>query len=257
MMLKRKLVGFLFSLFVVTAIAQDSYDTSVLLNEISISSYRFEQFSEGNKQQRIDSSSKANYMASTVAEALNSLSTLHLKSYGISGNTSITLRGTSSSHTAILWNGINLQDPLNGGTNLELIPLQAIDEISIQYGGSGALFGSGAIGGAILLKSKVKFQSDLKTTLNAGMGSFGTYFGQASIQKGSLKSAAAFKVFYRQAKNDFPFINTQQFGHPEMKQSNAAVEYLGISHDNRFLLGDNQQINTHIWVQKSNRYLNR
>ena len=254
-MLKRVLVGLFFWMFATATIAQDSYDTSVLLQEISINSYRFEQFSEGSKQQKIDSSSKANHVASTVAEALNSLTTLYLKSYGISGNTSISLRGTSSAHTAILWNGINLQDPLNGGTNLELIPLQAIDEIEVQYGGSGALYGSGAIGGAILMQSKAQFQTGLKTSVNAGIGSFESYFGQASIQKGGKKAAASLRIFYRQAQNDFPFVNTQQFGHPKMTQTNAAVEYFGISQDSRFLLANNQQINTHLWIQKSTREL--
>ena len=254
-MLKRKLIGLFFWMFATAAIAQDSYDTSVLLHEISINSYRFEQFSEGSKHQKIDSTSKANHVASTVAEALNSLTTLHLKSYGISGNTSISLRGYSSAHTAILWNGINLQDPLNGGTNLELIPLQAIDEISVQYGGSGALFGSGAIGGAILMQSKARFQTDLEASISLGIGSFGTYFGQASIQKGGKKKAASLRVFYRQAQNDFPFENTQQFGHPEITQTNAAVEYFGLSQDNRLLLAENQQINTHLWIQKSTREL--
>lgn len=254
-MLKRKLVALLICLFTTVAIAQDSYDTSVLLHEVNINSYRYEQFSEGSKHQKIDSSSKANHFASTVAEALNSLTTLYLKSYGVSGNTSISLRGTSSAHTAILWNGINLQDPLNGGTNLELIPLQAIDEIEVQYGGSGALYGSGAIGGAILMQSKAQFQTGLKTSIQTGIGSFGTYFAQASIQKGGKKAAASLHIFYRQVENDFPFTNTQQFGHPEVRQTNAAVEYFGISQDSRFLLAENQQINTHLWLQKSTREL--
>ena len=254
-MLKRNLFGFLFCLFATAAIAQDSYDTTVLLHEISINSYRFEHFSEGSKQQKIDSSSKANYMASSVADALNSLSTLVLKSYGISGNTSISLRGTSAAHTAILWNGINLQNPLNGGSNLELIPMQAIEEIVVQYGGSGALYGSGAIGGAILMQSKIPFESKLKTSVNAGIGSFSNYFAQASIQKGSKKLAGSFGIFYRQAENDFPFKNFQQYGHPETRQSNAAAEYFGINQDSRFLLTDNQQINTHLWIQKSTRQL--
>lgn len=254
-MLKRNLFGLFFGLVAAAAIAQDSFDTTVLLNEISINTYRFEQFSEGSKRQKLDSISKANYSTASVAEALSNLSNIYLKSYGVSGNTSVSLRGTSASHTAILWNGINLQDPLNGGSTIELIPLQAMDELIVQYGGSGALYGSGAIGGAILMQSKPPFSTGFKTDIQLGIGSFSHYSGQASIQKGGKKAATSFRVFYRQAKNDFPFVNTQQFGHPEMRQSNAAFEYFGISQDNRFLLTDNQQINTHIWMQKSDREL--
>lgn len=252
------MVGLLLSLFAIAAMAQDSfdtYDTSVLLHEISINSYRFNQFSKGNKLQKIDSLSQANHMASSVAEALNNLTNLYIKSYGISGNASISLRGTTSSQTAILWNGINLQDPLNGGTNLELIPLQAIDEIVVQYGGSGALYGSGAIGGAILMQSKAQFQTGFKASLTAGIGSFNSYLGQALIQQGGKKVGTSLRIFYRQAENDFPYVNTQQFGHPEMRMTNAAVEYFGISQDSRFLLSENQQINMHLWLQKSMREL--
>jgi iron complex outermembrane receptor protein len=40
-----------------------------------------------------------------------------------------------------------------------------------------------------------------------------------------------------------------------MTQTNAAVEYFGISQDSRFLLTENQQINTHLWLQKTTREL--
>ncbi|MBN1650729.1 MAG: TonB-dependent receptor [Bacteroidales bacterium] len=254
-MLKRSLFGLFFCFAVAAAIAQDSFDTTIFLNEISINTYRFEQFSEGSKRQKIDSLSKSNYANSSVAEALNNLSNIYLKSYGVSGNTSISLRGTSASHTAILWNGINLQDPLNGGSTIELIPLQAMDELIVQYGGSGALYGSGAIGGAILMQSKAPFRTGLKAGIQMGIGSFGHYFGQASLQKGGKKAAASLRVFYRQAKNDFTFTNTAQFGHPEMTLDHAAFQYIGISHDSRLLITDNQQINLHVWLQKSEREL--
>ncbi len=255
-MLKRNLFGLGFYLLISVLYAQDAaFDTSVLLNEISINSYRFEQFADGNKRQEIDSLSQENHIANSLAEALNTLTMLSLKSYGISGNTSISLRGTSASQTAILWNGINLQDPLNGSANLELIPIMAVDKIEVQYGGSGALYGSGAIGGAILLQTKAQFKTGFKTKLNVGFGSFGSYFSQFGIQNGGQKMATSLKLFYRQAKNNFPFVNTQQFGHPATKQTNAAVEFFGLSQDSRFLLTENQQINTHFWFQQSSREL--
>ena len=257
-MLKRKIVYLFFFCVTITSSAQDSFDsidTLVMLNEVSINSYRFDQFSEGSKHQQIDSLSKSNHFSSSLAEALNSLSTLYLKSYGYNGNTTVSLRGTTAAQTAILWNGINLQDPLNGGTNLELIPLQVIDKISIQYGGSGALYGSGAIGGAILMESKATFSSGQKAAIELGTGSFGSYSAYAAIHNGGKKIASSIRIFYRQAENDFPFINTQQFGHPKMKLSNSASEYIGLSQDSRFWIAKNQQINTHLWLQRTNREL--
>ncbi|MFH0999872.1 MAG: TonB-dependent receptor [Bacteroidota bacterium] len=254
-MLKKVLFG-LFCCFLAQGIlAQDQIDTSILLKEVNINSYRFNQFTDGNKQQKIDSLLKASYFAASLAEALNGLTTLYLKSYGISGNTGISLRGTGSAHTAVLWNGINLQDPLNGLANLELISLQAIDNVNLQYGGSGALFGSGAIGGAVILQSQAKFETGLKAKLSSGFGSFNSYFGQTSVEWGGKNLATSWHFFYNQAQNDFPFENTQQFGHPKIRQSNAALKYFGTNQDNQFRLADNQKINTHLWVQKTEREL--
>ncbi|MBN2236801.1 MAG: TonB-dependent receptor plug domain-containing protein, partial [Bacteroidales bacterium] len=237
-------------------VAQDAIaDTIILLNEISINTFRFEQFAEGSKQQSIDSAAKQSYGSGTVAEALSGFTTLYLKSYGISGNTGISLRGTTSSQTAILWNGINLQDPLNGASNLELMPLNAVDEINVQFGGSGALYGSGAIGGAILLQSKAILNSGIKGSASIGIGSFGLRFVNGSFHFGKEKIASALRIFYREAENDFPFVNTQQFGHPEIKQTNAAFQTQGISQDNTLKIAKHQLLSTHFWVQKTEREL--
>jgi iron complex outermembrane receptor protein len=254
-MLKRNLISLLLSILASGLLAQDAYDTSILLHEVNINSYRYTHFSAGNKIQEIDSLSLSNQTSNSLAEAISNLTTLYLKSYGISGNSSISLRGTSSSHTAVLWNGINLQDPLNGGSNLELIPLLAVNTVKIQYGGSGALFGSGAIGGAIILESKLPLRSGFHSNVSLGTGSFGRYFGNVSVQNSGEKLATSLRIFYQKANNDFPFINTQQFGHPETRQTNASAEYYGMSQDNRLLFSKNQQLNTHFWYQKSNREL--
>lgn len=254
-MLKRKLFGLFFGLLALNAAAQDAVDTTIMLHEISINSYRFAQFSDGNKQQKIDSVTQRNHQTSTLSEVLSSATTIYLKSYGVSGNTSISLRGATASQTAVLWNGINIQDPLNGGTSLELIPLAAINKIQLQFGGSGALFGSGAIGGAIILESQVPYETGFKADILAGIGSFNNYFGQVSVQQGNKNAAASLHFYYRQGENDFPYTNTALYGHPQMRQTNAALKYTGISQDSRFKTGKNQQLNTHLWIQKSFREL--
>jgi len=230
-----------------------SIDTTINIKEVNICYNRFQNFSSGNKVQKIEPVTIRNFSSGNISDLLKNYTSLYVRSYGISGLTNISVRGSNSNHTAVLWNGINLQDPLNGGVNLLLLPVGTVDEISIQYGGSGALFGSGAVGGVIMLENTVAFNKGISTNFSAGLGSFGKYFGSAGIKLGLKKYAGAVRFFYDRATNDFPFINTQQFGKPELRQQNAAYNQYGFTQENSFYLSRNQKINTYLWYQTSYR----
>ncbi len=128
-------------------------DTTIFLHEVNINSNIIQNFSSGNKIQSLHPKTIQAYQNSNLLEILSDHSMANVKSYGISGISNISLRGSQTNQTAILWNGINLQDPLNGSINPSLFPLGIVDEIEIQYGGSGALYGSGAVGGVIVISA--------------------------------------------------------------------------------------------------------
>ena len=67
-----------------------------------------------------------------------------------------TFRGTSSSHTSVLWNGIPINSIANGLADLSSIFCHSFSDVVIVNGGDGSLFGSGAIGGSIHLNSTIK-----------------------------------------------------------------------------------------------------
>ncbi len=66
-------------------------------------------------------------------------------------------------HTAILWNGFNIQNAMLGQTDLSLLPAVFFDEVEIEYGGSSAVWGSGAVAGSIHLNNRAGFGRGLKT----------------------------------------------------------------------------------------------
>src|SRR6187402_1862581 len=86
-----------------------------------------------------------------LSDKLSSDVPLYLKSYGNNQLSTISIRGTTASQTAVLWNGININSPTLGQSDLALLPLYLFDQLSVRYGGSSALYGSDAIGGSILL----------------------------------------------------------------------------------------------------------
>ncbi|HOA94508.1 MAG TPA: TonB-dependent receptor plug domain-containing protein, partial [Quisquiliibacterium sp.] len=88
--------------------------------------------------------------AAGLPELLRAYGALEISQNGGPGAVSgLFLRGTRTSQTLILVDGVRLENPSSGGGNLEYLPLSAIDRIEIVRGPASAMYGSGAIGGVI------------------------------------------------------------------------------------------------------------
>lgn len=254
-MLKQILI--FFGLLIITSglFAEGLPDTTIYLHELSINSNIVQNFSAGNKIQKLPKKIIRTYKSSSLRDILSDHSMVNIKSYGVSGISNVSLRGSQTNQTAILWNGINLQDPLNGSADPSLMPLGLIDEIEIQYGGSGALYGSGSVGGVIMMKKNLDFNTGWGLEMSSGIGSFQHYKGLLSIKYGGQKYSGNLTYYHSQAENDFTYKNTQVFGHPEVRQENAATVANGLSQDNSFILSKSQKINTHLWYQNSRKHV--
>jgi iron complex outermembrane receptor protein len=222
---------------------------TIALEEVEISANKLVNFTTGAKVERIAESIKSKYNNSNLSDLLAQTTPLSVKSYGAAGLSNVSLRGMASKHTAILWNGINIQNSMNGGFDMNSIPAFIIDDINIQYGGSGALFGSGAIGGIIHLNNSLRLEKKFEIEFSGNIGSFSNYFGGFKINAGNEKIASSTRIYYKYGKNNFDYVNTQQFGHPELKQENAASMQYGITQSNIFRVNDKQKISTNIWIQ--------
>lgn len=254
-MLKQIIISISFLFIASGLFAEGLPDTTIFLHEVSINSNIVQNFSAGNKIQKLPAKIVRTYKSSSLREILSDHSMVNIKSYGVSGISNISLRGSQTNQTAILWNGINLQDPLNGSADPSLMPIGLVDEIEIQYGGSGALYGSGSVGGVIMMKKNLDFNTGWGLEMSSGIGSFQHYNGVLSIKYGGEKYSGNLSYYHSQAENDFTYKNTQVFGHPEVKQENAATIANGLSQDNSFILSENQKINTHLWYQNSRKHV--
>ena len=145
----------LFFAFAQTAIAQQTSDSVTVLTQINISALRLNKVNETSIIQDLDTSF-TKFSTPSLADQLTREGGLFIKSYGPGSLSTLSLRGSNASQTAVLWNGINICSPMLGLFDLTLIPTFLIDQATIQYGGSGASLGSGAIGGALHLDSKTK-----------------------------------------------------------------------------------------------------
>lgn len=238
----------------ITGYAQDiSLDSIKQLKVVEVSTSRLTVFSNSTKTETFDSTFLSRYSTSNLADILSNESQIFVKSYGLGSLATTSFRGSGASHTALLWNGFNLQSPMNGLVDMSLIPANFMSDIKIQYGGAGALWGSGAVGGSIHLNSSSKFNRGVSVGTTTSFGSFSDKQQQANVEISKKRFIASLKLFNHDAKNDFPFVNTSQYGKPEQKQSNAELKEYGLLQENYFLINDKQKFSTHFWYQNNDR----
>ncbi|WP_428661365.1 TonB-dependent receptor plug domain-containing protein [Runella sp.] len=153
------------------------------LCEVTVRGVRPERFMVGQKVQEIDSVQLARFRYSTLADFLQFQSSAAFKSYGAGQATSIAFRGTSANHTAVLWNGININFPSLGQTDFSTVPLAGFDEMSVQYGSAASCVGTDAVGGSIQLRSVPDFKQKGFQTLTAfRVESSENYTGQVGLR---------------------------------------------------------------------------
>ncbi len=237
-----------------TGFAQHSgNDSTIHLKEVAIISNRLENFSAGTKIQQIDSTALTRYKTGNLATLLENESPLFIKSYGQGSLATSTLRGGSATHTAVLWNGFNIGSTMNGLTDLSLIPNQFMNDVLIQYGGTSALWGSGAVGGTVHLNNHAEFNKGLSIMAGAAFGSFSDFRQNARVEISKPRWVTSLNISHTTAENDFEFYNTQEAGHPKQKQSNAELKQHDLLFENYFRINDRQKANLRFWYQFSDR----
>ncbi|SFC82936.1 iron complex outermembrane recepter protein [Flexibacter flexilis DSM 6793] len=210
----------------------------------------------GFKVQNIDSADLAQYRTQTLADLLTYKTPVFIKNYGIGGLASPSFRGTASHHTQLLWNGLPINSPLLGSVDLSLLPVDFVEEIGVAFGGGSTLSqSSGGLGGAVLLNN-IAYWPDtfsLQNTLYAG--SYGQLGYRQRIGARVGRFYLSNKSQISRADNDFSFTNTEKYGSPTEKFSNAGQRQHGMMQDIFYQISPKQSLSAHGWYQWARREL--
>lgn len=123
--------------------------------------------------------------ATDITELLAGLTGVNIAANGGDGKSkSLFLRGTNSSHTLLLIDGVRVGSATLGSPAWALIPLSDIDRVEIVRGPRSSLYGSDAIGGVIQIFTR-KGGDGLKTRFEAGFGTDSHSKVSASISNGN------------------------------------------------------------------------
>lgn len=231
------------------SLAQLRYDSATHLGEVVVEQSRLGNYAIGAYTLKVDSLTLQLASASSLADLMRKNGYGHLRAYGPGGLATASFRGTGSSHTAVLWNGINLLSPLSGQLDLSHVPVSFIDDVTVQTGGAASLYGNGSIGATIQLNNQARFNEGLQLTTYASTGSFGTLYQNLGASWSGEKFITSTKAFISRADNDFPYTNTSTFPARRETRKHTAIDQKGILHQDYWQVAPNHLLSFKLWLQ--------
>jgi iron complex outermembrane receptor protein len=239
---------------------------SVLLNEVKIiERIKQKKKQAGVKYQKIDTLVLNTLAHRSLSEVLAENTPIFIKTYGRGSMASASFRGTAPSHTKVLWNDIEINNPMLGMVDFSLIPTWFMDDVNLSYGAASVKNSGGALGGSVELNNKPDWNKDLKFHTLSSVGSYNTYDQFLAGNYSNSKISSRTKLFYSRSDNDFEFYNkdiissvdlaTGEKSHPKQKQKNAEYEKYGVLQELYYRAAEKDLVSLKIWNQKSDRSL--
>jgi len=230
-----------------------SFD-SLYIKEVEVRQNRKASHSKEFRTYSIDTSLLQQNLSLNLGELLSRTKAINIMGYGTSGAlTTISMRGTGSSHTQVNWNGFPLNSLTTGVVDLSLIPVSLFNDISIIYGSSGSVYGNGAFGGAINLQNNVSWKKGLSLRANMDFGSFTSRNIGFNLSVGGSNVYYSISSFFQNAKNNFPYTDVEKSGSPELIMQNNQTKSIGFLQDLHFKLANNNYLEIGNWYQVKNK----
>lgn len=190
---------------------------------------------------------------STLSELLIQHSPVFIKTYGPGGISTASFRGTTASHTLVLWNGFQLNAPTLGQVDFSTIPVFLADDIDLKWG-SGTSNNSGGLGGSVNIDSKNTFGKGLILDVKQTYGSFNTWGSFVTVGYCGQRVSFRVKAYRNSSDNDFEYYNDGVIPHRKMRQQNADFVDYGVMPELSVMLRHGI-LSVSSWNQWNNRNL--
>ncbi|MBQ5957614.1 MAG: TonB-dependent receptor [Bacteroidales bacterium] len=248
--MRRKLFFLFFSLLWTLANAQDT----VTLNAVNVTASKIaSEMVRPLVVRKVDSLVLESKSTATLSELLIQHSPVFIKTYGPGGVSTASFRGTTASHTLVLWNGFQLNAPTLGQVDFSTIPVFLADDIDLKWG-SATSNNSGGLGGAVNIDSKTGFGKGLILDLKQTYGSFNTLGSFLTAGYSGSKVSFRVKAYRNSSDNDFEYYNSSVLPPRRMRQRNADFVDYGLMPEVSVLL-KHGILSASSWNQWNNRNL--
>ncbi len=203
---------------------------------------------------RVDTTVIQTEMNNNLADLLSKHTPIFVKTYGQGSLATVSFRGTGASHTAVEWNGININNPMLGQVDFSQLPVIFIDQIEILPGSSSLQNNSGALGGLINISSQPKFDKKTYGMIGSSFGSFNTKQFYAQIGGGTKKWQNRIRIFQENSDNNFEYFNNANGLWNYEEQKNASYQKQGLLAETHYQTKKNL-FSSSFWYHESDRNL--
>lgn len=212
-------------LFLVASYAVMAQDTIVLQSvEVSAAAIRQNQ-AEAAMERKMDTALLKRLNTITMSQLLIQHSPVFIKTYGPGGIATASFRGTTASHTLVLWNGFQLNAPTLGQVDFSTIPVFMTEQVKLKWG-SGTSANSGGLGGVVNIENTQHFGEGLILDLKQTYGSFNSFGSYITAGYSWASHLLRVKAYRTSSDNDFEYHNIGIIPHQVMKQKNGEfVDY--------------------------------
>lgn len=227
-------------------------DTAHRMPEVTVTA-RAVAFQAGAQRIALDSFARQVLLAQPAADWLARQTPAFVRAYGPGGLATPGVRGTSANHTAVVWNGLLVNSPTFGTTDLSLLPVGGYQALSLQLGGAGALYGTGFVGGALHYTTEAPTDST-HGYVSLSAGSFGTYRSAAGVQARSGKLWLSLEGLAATSANDFTYTYRAFGGDATRHRQHASYRQATVLPALGARLGQHE-LALYGWVQAAHREL--
>jgi outer membrane cobalamin receptor len=225
MTLKRLLA---FYLFVMCQIISAQSDSITSLKEVLVSDKNLKKYSVSQSVLKLNDSVIGKNEA-LLTDLLNFNSTIYFKEYGRGMLSTVAFRGTTSSQTAVIWNGININSQMNGSTDFNTISGSDYNSISVKAGGGSVIYGSGAVGGTVHLNNDLLFFNRFENNLRLDYGSFNTIGINYKTSISNKKWSAQIGLSKNSSTNDYKYLNQYNWKGEQRWNQNGQYDVITLS----------------------------
>ena len=204
------------------------YNDTLMLDAVEVSASQiYKKVEQKTMERKIDAAIVKSLKTISLSQLLIQHSPVFIKTYGPGGSASASFRGTTASHTLVLWNGLQINSPTLGEVDFSAIPVFFTDEVSLQWG-SKTSANSGGLGGVVNIANTQKFNEGLMLDLRQTFGSFNAKGSYITLGYSAKNIIARVKAYRNSSDNDFTYTNIATIPHQEMQQKNADFVDYGI-----------------------------
>ena len=193
---------------------------SIDLHEVQVLAHRRLK-DTGLQQTVLDTTVLHENVALSMSDILTQHSTLFIKSYGRATESTAEFRGTSPSHTQVLWNGMKINSPMLGTVDFSTIPSYFVDQANLLHGASSLTLTGGGLGGAVDMHTLPLFGQGYAAQYIQGIGSYDTYDQFLRFTYGNEQWSTSTRLVYSTSDNDYRYTNYDKIGHPRERNKSG------------------------------------